>query len=380
MKRKAYLDGGATYCSAGIHIETIWQHLVSGQRALSELPCPAFDSWPWPQVFTVEEPSFKTLNVDRKLLRTMEKQSAVALYGATLALRDSAVLGDYDKSRVGLYMGLPTVEDPAPTWSSLQMLHENGGRVGIAEACLRETPPFFALTQLNSSACAHIAGTFGMTGAMGAYSPFSDAGLHAVIEAALSLHESENDAALVGGVSQKINPLLLLQYEHLGWTKDPTRIPGEGAAFVVLNTEAKGTHRIWVSGYARGFISDDFMPDAYAHILRQALSMASIDAADLDWMLADAESAGELAALRALYGAADIPLGGCRQACGVLGPAEPIVNLLLAEHGMHHGKRLCIRGADGLLTEELQPIRHALICTRGPEGQYVVVILSAELA
>jgi len=379
MNRKAYIDGGAAYCAAGHHVDTIWQHLVAGTRMLSDLPCPAFDGWPWPRVFTVEEPSVKTLNIDRKVLRTMEKQSLLALYGATLALRDSSVLKNHDKSRIGLYMGLPSVEDPAPTWSSLEALHESAGRCSIAEVCLRETPPFFALAQLNSSACAHIAGTFGMMGAMGNYAPFADAGLHAVIEAAQSIVEGENDAALVGAVSQKINPLLLLQYEHLGWTQDVTRIPGEGSAFLVLSTNAS-EKRISISGYTRGFVGNaSLAPTIYAEVLKRVVATAGIAVADIDWILSSANEEPEIAALQTLYGAAQVPLGGCCDVCGTLGPAEPVLNLLLAVHGMNQGKRLC-RDATGRHIEESLPVRHVLLTARSPQGQYVAVIISAEFA
>lgn len=374
MKRTVYLIDGGTCCAAGEHIEAVWQHLATGKRNLTELPCPAFEGWASPQVFSVDEPNAASLNVDRKLLRTMEKQAKLALHGAGLALGSSKVMQQHDKSRVGLYLGTPTVDEPVPTWSSLEALHESGANASLADIFLRETPPFTGLSQLNSSACAHIAGTFGMTGAMGAYSPFADAGLQAVIEGALSIADGENDAALAGGVGPKINPLLLLQYEHLGWTADNQRIPGEGAAFIVLNRDDDRPLRIRLSGYARGFC-----PDAEDHraVLQRALAMAGIPPADLDWILSSDD--GDHAALQALYGDAALPMGGCLDACGSVGPALPVLDLLLAMHGMRERKRL-LRSQPGMAHLEQQaPINHALIAAVSPEGQYAAVILSAEL-
>lgn len=373
MKRTVYIEDGGACCAAGEHIEAVWRHLAQGTRALSDLPCPAFEGWPWPQVFAIEEPSAAVLNVDRKLLRTMEKQAKLALRGAGLALRESTAVEQADKHRIGLYFGTPTVDEPVPTWSSLEALHEGGSEARLADIFLRETPPFTGLSQLNSSACAHIAGTFGITGAMGAYSAFADAGLQAVIEGALSITSGENDVALVGGVSQKINPMLLLQYDHLGWTADKARIPGEGAAFVVLDGSAKGTRRIRLSGYARGFSTGGHGQRA---VLQRAFDMAGISASDLGWILSG--DSADRAVLQSLYGGAGLPLGGCQDASGALGPAEPVLNLLLAQHGMRQKKRL-LRGQFGEAHSEQDAcISHALVTAAGPEGQYVAVILSTE--
>ncbi|WP_460842513.1 beta-ketoacyl synthase N-terminal-like domain-containing protein [Noviherbaspirillum agri] len=373
MKRTVYIEDGGACCAAGERIEAIWRHLASGTRVLSDLPCPAFAGWPWPRVFTMEEPSAAELDVDRKLLRTMEKQAKLALRGAGLALRDSALFGVYEKSRIGLYLGTPTVDEPVPTWSSLEALHEGGQEASLSEVFLRETPPFTGLSQLNSSACAHIAGTFGMTGAMGAYSPFADAGLQAVIEAALSITSGENDVALAGGVSPKINPMLVLQYDHFGWTADEERIPGEGAAFILLDGSGRGKRRIRLSGYARGFSTGG---QGQRGVLQRAFDMAGISAGDLGWILTC--DGGDHGVLQSLYGGASLPLGGCQDATGALGPAQPILNLLLAQHGMRENKRL-LRGQSGSPHSEQDAcINHALITAVGPEGQYVAVILSTE--
>lgn len=373
MKRTVYIEDGGACCAAGEHIDAVWRHLAQGTRALSALPCSAFDGWPWPQVYTTGEPSAADLEVDRKLLRTMEKQAKLALRGAGLALKDSTVMLHNDRSRIGLYLGTPTVDEPVPTWSSLEALHAEGNAASLAGIFLRETPPFTGLSQLNSSACAHIAGTFGMTGAMGAYSPFADAGLQAVIEAALSIGCNENDAALAGGVSPKINPMLLLQYEHFGWTADAARVPGEGAAFVLLDGSGHGSRRVRLSGHARGFTSGG---SGHRSVLQRACDMAGISAPDIDWVLTC--DSGDHAALQALYGGEALPLGGCQDATGALGPAQPILNLLLAQHGMRKSMRLLRRQPGTAHVEQPACINHALITAAGPEGQYAAVILSAE--
>ena len=380
IKPKVYFESGAAYCAAGDNIEAIWQRMAAGQLNLSDLPCPAFDSWPHPQVFLVEEPSAAWLKIDRKLLRTMEKQAKLAMYGATLALRDSSALAKEDKSRIGLYLGLPTVDEPVPPWPLMQTMHESGDLHFDSEVMHREIPAFFGLSTLNSNACAHISGTYGMTGSMGVYSPFADAGLQAAIEAALSIINGENEMALVGGVSPKINPLLLLQYEHFGWINDAARIPGEGAAFVILNSTSNAACRVFLGGYARGFVDSAAEAETVqTAVLQAALAMARISANEVDWIFPCALCATECGALQTLTGSADLPLCSSADICGSLGPAGPVLNLLLAVHGMQHQKRLRFNQSGTALTEERGALKHALVTATGPEGQYVAVILSAEL-
>lgn len=385
MNPKVYFDGGAVYCAAGDQIEALWQCMATGQRNLADLPCPAFDTWPWPQVFMVEEPAAAALKVDRKLLRTMEKQAKLGMYGAALALRDSPLLALEDKSRFGLYLGLPTVDEPVPPWELMQSMHDNGDTQFTSEILHREIPAFFGLSTLNSNVCAQIAGTFGMTGAIGAYSPFADAGLQAIIEAALSIINGENTVTLAGGISAKVNPLLMLQYEHFGWTKDLARIPGEGAAYVLMHGNADTIHsgltqRICLASYARGFVaSPEIEAQVQKTVLQTALAKAGLSAKELDWILPNAINANETAVLQELSEHAALVFGNSADVCGALGAAGPVVNILLAMHAMQQQKRLCFHQSAAAQTEQSHPIKHVLVTASGPEGQYVAVILSLEL-
>lgn len=381
MKTNVYIDGGAAVCAAGGDVASIWSAMAAGERNLSPLPCPAFDTWPWPEVFLASEPSAADLNVDRKLLRTMEKQAKLTLFGAAAALAACPLAAGADMSRIGLYLGLPTVDEAIPPWPLLKAMHEARTTRFDSEMLHREVPAFFGLSTLNSNACAHIAGTFGMAGSMGAWSPFADAGLTAAIEGALSICNGENMEALVGACSPKINPLLLLQYEHLGWHGQPQRVPGEGVAFLTLGASSRSTLPVRLSGYARGFIGADIKAaQVITSVLETALAMACITAHQLDWVLPGVGCDAEMAVLAHL--AEDTPLArGCSaQACGSLGPAAAVLNLLLAAHAIRAGKRLHYCAPGQPQPEQQVRVRHVLVSARGPEGQYAAVIVSAESA
>ncbi len=365
MNRPAYLDSSGAFCAAGQGMEAIWRAFAQGQRRLSDLPCPAVPGTAWSEAFTVDEPTLADAGIDRKVLRTMEKQARMAVQGAHLALQGSAAFDAADKARVGLYLGLPMVDDPVPPWPVLQAMHEQGLQVMDTELCLRETPRFSALSDLNSSAAAHVANRFGMTGAMGICSPHADSGLQAFVEAVLSVAEHENDAALAGAVSPKINPLLMLQYEHRGWLADADHRPGEGAAFVLVSASAGCGPAIRVSGLARGFALDPAATEARRNgVAAQALAMAGVHTSELGWTLG------------APHGGTT-PTLDLRAWCGDMGPALPLLAVLMAAYGLRYGQRLEARDF-APPSEEAMPERHALVQAQGPEGQCVAVVLTRE--
>lgn len=381
MKTNVYIDGGAAFCAAGGDVASIWSAMAAGQRNLSALPCPAFDTWPWPDVFLADEPGAAELKVDRKLLRTMEKQAKLLLLGATRAQAACPIPEGADMSRVGLYLGLPTVDEAVPPWPLLEAMHEAGTTRFDSEMLHLEVPAFFGLSTLNSNACAHISGTFGMAGSMGAYSPGADAGLAAVIEGALSICNGENSEALAGACSAKINPLLLLQYEHSGWLADRERIPGEGVAFLTLGQRSRSAQPVRLAGFARGFVASAAREQhVVTTVLEAALAMAGITAHDLDWVLAGAASGVELDVLARLAEGTPLARACSAQVCGSMGPAAPVLNLLLAAQAIRTGKRLRFSAPGAAQAEEAAAVRHVLVSARGPEGQYLAVIVSAESA
>lgn len=386
-KAPVFVEQGSVYCSAGNNVSSLWQALANGQQNLTALPCPAYDAWPWSQVFLVEEPGASELGVDRKILRTMEKQAKMALYGAALAVQQVETLANksISSAKKGLYLALPTVDESVPPWSLLETLHEVSAtpaqpiELSSSEFLQREIPAFFGLSTLNSNACAHISACFDLTGAMGAYSPFADAAFQALIDATGAVAQGENSVALVGGVSPKVNPQLLLQYEHWGWDKLPALIPAEGSSFVVL-TANKNPDAVCVSGFARGFICNSAEAlEAYQQLLAQALTNANITAADIDWFLPFATGSKDIQALFALGAKESLPILSSESCMGFSGAAGPLINLNLALHGLQQQKYLVNTLNNINAQENAGALRHVALSAAGPEGQYLVVILSREI-
>ena len=378
---KVFIEPGAVVSGAATSMDMLWQFLVEGAIPKAPLPCPAYDTWPWTDVFMASEPGAAELGVDRKILRTMEKQAKLALYAACLTVEASKSMQDkqLNPAHRGLYLALPTVDEAVPPWSLLETLHQESASPPYAELdsgafLLREIPAFFGLSTLNSNACAHISARFGLTGAMAAYSPFADAAFQALIDAVESIRNGENHQALVGAVGPKINPQLLLQYSHWGWDHLPARIPAEASAFTVVGTTPQLAH---VSGYARGFVADPAAAaEVRAAILAQALARADLSVHDLDWFVAGESEIEENKVLQSA-GANSLPLLFSEAFIGYAGAAAPLVNLNLALAGLER-QTLLEGGTDRPLRSRLCDLRHIALSAAGPEGQYLIVIISRE--
>ncbi|MHB6908908.1 beta-ketoacyl synthase N-terminal-like domain-containing protein [Streptomyces sp. CB02959] len=390
------LTAPGLYTAAGTDPDALWETLVAGKD--TRRPTEAL-AGPWPEcdtAFLVDDLDAATLGVHRRVLRTSEKQARMALYGARLALAGPAERGPVGGPGWGLYLGLPTVDEELLRFGALDRLHKAAGSPGeVAALYGREVPPFSGLSHLNSTAAAHISAVFGLTGAMAAYSPFSDAGLTALIDGALSVAEGENEAALVGAVSPKVHPLLFAQYEELGWNG---AVPGEGAAFLVAeragdaagsggsggsggSVAGAGAPGARLAGYGRAFgAGAGDRTEAVVEAVHAALEAAGTDAGGIGWVLpdaawsADAARAQSAALERVFAGTADRPAQFTgERATGVLGPAHPLAHTLLALHGLASGRRLA---ADGdAVREEALPVPRALVLACGARGQVCAVVL-----
>lgn len=388
-----YLGAPGLYCTAGSSPAALWQAMLGGTAPPRAIPGLG-DVWPRRQAFIVDEPPLERFGIDRKLLRTMEKQARLAVFGAGLSLEPMSGPSRDVGRRFGLYLGLPTINEEMPPMPALDQLSAWPDAAGLGALFLRETPPFSGLALLNSSACAHISATFGLTGAMAAFSPANDAGLQALIEAALSVAEGENDCALAGAVSPKVHPLLLLQQEKLHGKQ--AGCPGEAAAFLVLRREAGESGAVRLAGYHRAHaISENHRGYVLEAAIHRAIWMADLSTRDIDWILIDGAASrthplAQTAALERCFEKPSDQLPVCcvEKAIGATGPAEPLVHVLLALHGLAVGRRLCSGnggdggdGGDGVgWREENASPQHALVIACGMYGQVAVVVLSREAA
>jgi|GEM_PF-2082547 len=383
-KARVAVASAGLYTVAGRTVSDLLASWQSGASLKSRLPFPG--GWlPHQEAYLVEEPDLRSQLYDRKAVRTMEKQALNAMAASIACVNTDTRFADPD--RVGLYMGMPTVEEPLPSWQTLDNLNnEATGLPGLLRGIMESTPPMSGLVMLNSTACSHIASQFGITGTSRVFSPWADSGLEAAIEAAWSIVEGENDTVLVGAVAPTINPFLYLNYETqglLGFGK-ALPMPGEGAAFVLLQAGGNGQSPdspVYLSGYARLFEPDaEAAVSAPRRCMEEALKHAGLTPDDIGWILFDPHCgrsgpAAEHEAVECVFGS-HAPVFSWHSLCGYLGPAQPVLNIATAAEALREAWRIVADTADGHFTQQHFPLRHVLINASGCRGQFVSLVVS----
>jgi 3-oxoacyl-[acyl-carrier-protein] synthase II len=381
--RPVVVEAAGLYTTAGATVADVLAAQAHGEPLTTRLPF-ASDWLPQNEAFLVDEPDLRASLYDRKAVRTMDKQARTTMAAALACGRNLEPFAE--PGRVGLFLGMPTVEEPVPSWEALAELGPNpADRSAMLQTFLTSTPPMTGLLLLNSTAGSHVASQFGITGTTGVFSPWGDAGAEAVIEAAWSIVEGDNDRALAGGAAPTINPFLYLHYESQGLLTQgrDLPLPGEGAAFVALRSPSPNTpaEAACLTGYSRIFEPDPAQAAAARQRgMAEALERAGIAPADIDWILFDPHcgrcgTVAELAALNGLFGGLPV-LGAWHRVCGHLGPAQPVFNLAVAEAALREGWRIATDVEGRFIERQSVPVRHILINASGFRGQFASLVIS----
>lgn len=346
----------------------LWRSFGSDTRPLAQR---AIDD------LAAHDPKWTELAIDRKTARATDKQSRLLL---AAAIECADAVEEAQRALCGLYLGLPTVDEPVPHMSALQDWHEDCGRTPLSEHLKRHTAPLAWLSMLNSSAAAHVSARLRITGPMAVYSPFGDAGLNALIDAALAVADGECSQALVGAVSPKHDPILTVQYAH--WCTPDQRVPlAEASACLLLSStgddEVSVDDTICMHGYARGFEPTPWRDHAsIARGIESAIAMAGLAANDIGWVLMpSAWNAAQQQALSAVTAsfvstAAVLPV---ERVLGRLGPAAPVLAAGLVMQGLKCGYALHCEGSE--LQQRALRTRNCLVVALGPHGQYAVTVI-----
>lgn len=367
------LRNSAIRSALGDHADAVWSALASP---------PAPEAMPGVvdgmRALYASEPQLTALGIDRKLARTMEKQARMMLATAATCLADES---DGRGAERGLYLGLPTVDEPIPGMVALENWHADRGREPIGAHLQRETPPFSGLSMLNSSAAAHIAATLRMTGSLAVYSPFADAGLNALVDGACAVADGECTDALIGAVSPKIDPMLPLQYQR--WTEPGmTLAAGEACASLLASPAGDDADEARLLGYARGYASLPWNDDGgpLPALIAQALSMAERHAGQVGWIVHSApwrscQRRALDAALTTCWPMALPPRLDVERSFGRIGPAATTLAASLALQALQRGECHDNESRRCALT---QPT--VLVIAMAPHGQCGVIVIGKEQA
>lgn len=347
----------------GSDYASLWNALTSGACVYSDAGAAAKDPEP------------HELGIDRRALRTTDKQARLLL-AAAIECADG--LDDQARTQCGMYLGLPTVDEPMPQLGAVADWHEDRGRTPLVDHFKRHSAPLGWLGMLNSSAAAHVAARLRISGCNGVYSPFADAGLNALFDAAIAVAADECAQALVGAVAPKHDPMLRIQ--HANWCAPEHLLPPTEASACALVSRCEAPNGARLLGFARGFAPMPWHEDTVSEVVARALEMANCTPSQVGWTLSTAAwNPAQAAALQTTLAAfaghgAALAL---EAALGRSGPAAPLIALGLALHGLERGEVLH-ENAHGAIVPRAIGLRNLLIVAVSPLGQCAAVVIGGE--
>ncbi len=227
---RVVVTGVGAVSAAGLGIESVRTVLYEGRTCLAatgdvrdRLPIPGYG------VCTVDVVPCLRRKKDRKLL---SRAAELAIVAASLAL------GDRRDSEMGLVVGVGREPSDSGEVEAALLASERNGALDVGllgSAGLALYPPLTPLRTLPNLVLAHVAIQFGMTGESGTRTGEEAAGLASIVEGYRLVSEGRVGAVLAGGADSLVDAGSARDGVRLG-RLGPGRAPGEGAAFVVLES------------------------------------------------------------------------------------------------------------------------------------------------
>ncbi|MEM8781261.1 MAG: beta-ketoacyl-[acyl-carrier-protein] synthase family protein [Planctomycetota bacterium] len=306
----------------GHDLDTVWDALLRGASGVSQTT--RFDAETFPTTFSAEVKRYDHADFVRhpELHRHVGLNTAFALGAAVQAwnqagLEAFAESDKLDRDRLGIYLGAgegtldfePYVATNLAGWDpGAQTVHG----ASWADAAKTAFDVFREAEQEPNMPLSHLALEFDARGPSSNCLTACAASTQAIGEAAAILRRGDADVMLTGGTHTMIHPLGVTGFNRLtalsNRNDDPTAasrpfsadrdgfVMGEGAGVLVLETEAHARARgamilAEVAGYgstADAYRITDIHPDGRgaALAMRQALTEASVDPADVHWIAA----------------------------------------------------------------------------------------------
>lgn len=316
--------------------------MLRGQRAVR--PAPPAWSQTCPFFAPVVEFDAGRHFPGNKTLRLMNRDAQMAVVAARLALQDAGIVpgASYPAENVALYgatglSGMP----PAEIANLLRSAAAVDGSLDLrrlGQVALRRIRPVLSFKILANMPICFVSIFENIRGPNAVYTPWEGQGAQAIIAGIRSVAEGNAPCALVGACDVKTHSLAWLSLKQLGlldsWRRQGMgNIPGEGAAFLVLEQREHAVRR-----------------GARIHAILGRYAIQSVWAqAGLTETLANV--------LRALAAPADSQLVAAASGEPEFSQAEAGA---LAAAGMHCGERICPKEHLGNLFAAAAPVQVAL--------------------
>lgn len=238
----------------GKHPLEILRAIQSGQSAATRPT--GFNATPFACRLCAEITGFQPRQYvsEGKMIRLMNRDAQLAVAAAHLALADAGLQPgkEYSSDEIALFgatglAGLPLTE-------VIPLVKASTGPDGkfdparFGQTGLRAVSPILSFKILSNMPLCFVSICENIRGPNGVYTPWEGQGAQAVEAALRALASGDAPCALVGGCDVKTHELAFLSLEQLGLFESWRRyqsgmVPGEGAAFLVLETANRAAAR-----------------------------------------------------------------------------------------------------------------------------------------
>ncbi|WP_437915288.1 beta-ketoacyl-[acyl-carrier-protein] synthase family protein [Sorangium sp. So ce302] len=325
MNRQVVITGIGLLAPNGVGSRTVWSNTLNRKGAVRRVT--KFDTSRFPAVFGGEVTGFEPIDfMPSRLARKLDPYTQYAIAACAMALKDAEVdLEKVDRQQFGVYVGNCfggwTVTD-----RELRHLYTKG---------VRDVSPHQATAWFPAAPQGQVSILFGLRGHSKTIVCDRASGLASVGYAARSIAQGHCDIILAGGTEAVMSPLpysACLTEGILNQDRDTPPeaayrpfdagrhglVPGEGAAFLVLEDRAHAIRRrARIYGEIRGFgLSSDACHPAplpreergLSIAMRKAIDEAGIEPSDVSFIMADGMAtidgdAQEAAAIHKVFGA-----------------------------------------------------------------------------
>jgi 3-oxoacyl-[acyl-carrier-protein] synthase II len=226
--------------------------ILRGEKAIQ--PAPFASSLACPMFAPVVEFDAARCFPDNKTLRLMNRDAQMAVVAARLAMQDAAVVpGElYLAEEIALYgatglSGLP----PTEIASLLQDAAGADGSLDLkrfGQVALRRIRPVLSFKILANMPICFVSIFENLRGPNAVYTPWEGHGAQAIAAGIRAVGDGDVPCAVVGGCDVKTHALSFLSLQQLGlfdsWKRHGSgSVPGEGAAFLVLEQREQAVRR-----------------------------------------------------------------------------------------------------------------------------------------
>ncbi len=248
MNRSVVITGLGVVTPLGNEPSEIIASIDAGQLAAATPT--TFDVTPFDCPFCAEIPDFdaEVCFPDNKTLRMMNRDAQLAVVAARRAIQDAALTvgNEYAPEDVGLFGSTGLAGMPIEEISSL--VRNSAGCDGsldlgrFGREALKRVRPVLSFKILANMPICFISIFEGIRGPNAVYTPWEGQGARAIAAGIMAIRSGRVQCALVGGCDAKAHALGFISLQQHGafrsWRETGTgTVPGEGAAFLVLEDE-----------------------------------------------------------------------------------------------------------------------------------------------